>query len=378
MVTLHRFGLLIAALIGAASCRLGSFDQDCVGECGGAGSIVSSSTECQACSDDTDCHSATELCFQGPGDDSMACHSDCSSSTAGCPSDYACTSVEVDGTERQVCLPLAGSCNDSIGGSCRPEDPPRNCERSNDWGKCRGHRSCLESSQRFDVCDASVPQCRGSCEQRDLPGCSTSVCASVLHEPEHCGACDNPCPGLEYRDTTQATCDGTTCGLRCLGSSYDVNDDASDGCELTDPAPGNHAAAQALDLGPLPCNIEADTVLISGSMASDTREHAITSGVDLSTGAAPDWYRLTSASRVWCDADLRLTLTVDETSDLRCYHLTAFTPGLTLSAECQTNDDGSCLLVVSRPASGTLHISVEKTCKGPTHDAATYVVGSHG
>jgi hypothetical protein len=380
VVTRARSGLVgMILLLGVASCRLGSFTPDCVGQCGGAGPLDVSPTECRACSTDADCHSASEVCLKGPVDGVPACHSDCSSDAA-CPADYTCGAVDVDGTERQLCVPDAGSCDDAIGGSCEPTAPPMRCERSNDWGACQGHRYCLEPSQRFGTCDAEVPQCRATCEQRDLPGCTTSLCASALQQPGHCGACDNACPGLGHAETTEVTCDGKSCGMRCLDSSYDVNDDPSDGCETIDPIPGNHTRAAALDLGGLPCEDETGNLLVSGSMASDARQHSRASVVDPATGAAPDWYRIRSGSRFFCDADLALTLTLTESSNPTCYRLTVFTSAHVDGLTCETDRNGTCSIADPAPAYGSnsdVLVVVEKACPSDVREAPSYTIAGH-
>ncbi|MEO7112925.1 MAG: hypothetical protein ABI183_20970, partial [Polyangiaceae bacterium] len=62
------------------------------------------------------------------------------------------------------------------------------------------------------------------------PGCDLTTALN-------CGACGNVCPGLDA-SSANATCSeeaGTPqCAFSCQGEHYDVNQDASDGCEKVD------------------------------------------------------------------------------------------------------------------------------------------------
>ena len=121
---------------------------------------------------------ATAACWPNTArrarDHAPACHVDCSLSSAACPADYECDSVDEAGpmgttTTRKLCLPKLKVCLDSLGGYCDRVALPQSCARVNDAGSCNGQRSCLAGG-RFDKCGATVPQYK-RCGDMDPSGC---------------------------------------------------------------------------------------------------------------------------------------------------------------------------------------------------------------
>src|SRR5204863_7326568 len=77
----------------------------------------------------------------------------------------------------------------------------------------------------------------------------------------------------------------------CAGETYDVNRNIFDGCEITDPAPGNHTQGAASSHGSKSCDDAASADTINGFMPSDSRVHnPAISAFNSATGAAPDFY----------------------------------------------------------------------------------------
>lgn len=341
--------------------------------------IPRSPAHCAACDDNADCGHFTEVCIVGPNDVASACHVDCALAGAdACPADYSCTSIDIGNTTRMLCVP-SEPCADAQGGFCDNVVGPLACSRENAEGVCIGERTCDAASERFTACGADVPACKASCDAPDPAGCTLQSCGGISETVEHCGMCDNPCPGLGAPNAVPS-CTDATCGFDCQGESYDVDGNVQNGCEKTDPNLGHHTQATGTGVGSFSCTDGSSNRNISGTIHSDMRGHVNPSiaGFDATTGAAPDWYNLFADGGL-CENEVVLTLNVSGTGNLACYQLRVITNNG--SHTCATNASGAC--TINQDGTGvydddtTIHIEVKKTCPASTPVSVTYTVTGH-
>lgn len=114
------------------------------------------------------------------------------------------------------------------------------------------------------------------------------------------------------------------------GEHYDVNNNATDGAELTDSPQGNHTESFAYNLGT--ANQE-QAASFQGVIDSDARVHqgpAII-GFDSTTGSAPDWYVVNSGSSLFQQDQVIARISTYGGSDLSLYRLTVITNQSTFS-----------------------------------------------
>jgi hypothetical protein len=342
--------------------------------------IPQSPAHCLACTSDSDCGSLSEVCFEAPGDDALACNIDCSlAGAAACPSDYSCVSETVDGTARMLCRPTAiPACLDALGGFCDRLTLPQSCERDNGSGTCAGQRTCMADG-RFSECNAAVPECKADCSVVDPAGCTESLCAGVAETPTNCGTCGTVCPGY-MQPNDNVTCQtGSTCTFSCQGENYDVDGQEANGCEVADSPQGNHAQGTAVNEGD---ESDCDSPFsFGGHLVSDTRVHETPAiaGFDTASGSAPDWYVLFGVGNTFCENDIVLTLTVTGSSSPACYHFNVITDKYTYS--CQTDATGTCGF---NDASGgqfsdntNIYVEVSKTCGTTVTENVAYAVSGH-
>jgi hypothetical protein len=344
--------------------------------------IPRSPAHCLSCDEDSDCGYLAEACLVAPGDIQSACHVDCTlAGDDACPSEYGCEVVDVGGGQmRSLCMPNVPTCLDALGGFCDRIAVPQACSRDNAAGVCLGLRDCLNPSKRFDVCDASAPQCKATCSSMDPAGCTTSYCAEAIDGPDNCGMCGNPCPGFGSANANVTCQSSSTCTFSCQGEHYDVDGVTSTGCEVVDSPLGNHSQASAAYLGSFPCTDGSSNPNATGVIHSDTRVHELPSvdGFNTTTGATPDWFRLFADGGL-CENEVVLTLTVTGGGDLACYQLQVTTNNGTYT--CNTNAAGSCL--INQNGSGVysddtdIHLRVSKTCSTAVSATVSYSVTGH-
>jgi hypothetical protein len=192
--------------------------------------------------------------------------------------------------------------------------------------------------------------------------------------------CDpNACPGAGQA-TANVGCAAGACTFSCKGEQYDVDGDAITGCEVVDTPTGNHNDVTAIDLGAFPC-IDAESAQnIAGRMPSDGRTHENPSlaGLDASSGAAPDWYRLRATGGTFCNNDLDLTLAVTASAFPTCYRLLVVTSvGPTV---CTTTATGACQILLGSGSYGDdtdIGIRVDKTCSLVMTEDVAYTITGH-
>jgi hypothetical protein len=212
-------------------------------------------------------------------------------------------------------------------------------------------------------------------------------------EGPNCSIGSDPGPdtitGTDGTATGTASLTGSTPNMTCEGAHYDVDDDISDGCEVTDAgvgvgtkseADGDPAAASApeCDSG---TNADID---ISGTIPSDTRVHkdpAIT-GFDPTTGSVPDWFWISPIVNELCENDLVMTLTTSgegSSASNDCYELTVDTD--TKMYAVRTSSDGTAS--IDQDMGGQWddpsHIDVEvsKACGANVTEDVSWTLSGH-
>jgi len=344
--------------------------------------VPPSPAHCASCAADGDCGVLSEACFLAPGDVAKACHVDCSlAGTAACPSDYACVDETVNGVARKLCRPtVVPSCLDAAGGFCDRVSTPQPCARTNSAGTCNAQRACVTALKRFDICEAPSPQCKADCSMQDPTGCTETFCAAATSTPANCGTCGHVCPGYQ-KPSDNVTCTAAqTCTFSCQGENYDVNGNATDGCEVADAPTGNHTQTNPASGGSLPCTDGSSNPNLSGKILSDARVHEVPAvvGFNTATGAAADWTAISATGGLACVDDIDLTLQITGSSMPACYKLTVNTSTTTLTA--QTNASGTAHVSMGSGAyadNTTIYIVVEKTCGTTVAESVTYTVTGH-
>lgn len=198
--------------------------------------------------------------------------------------------------------------------------------------------------------------------------------------PTSCGTCGLVCPGYQ-QPNDNVTCSGsTTCTFSCQGENYDVNGQATDGCEATDSPMGNHTQASAANVGAFTCADGSSNPSITAKLISDARAHAnpALAGFDATTGSAPDWFAIAANGGATCVNDVQLTLQVSGSSNPTCYKLTVITDKTTLTAT--TNAAGTASVAQGNGAysnSTTIYLSVSKTCSTAITENVTYTLNGH-
>ena len=369
---------------------------DCPGDAGGfceplaAGGangycVPQSPTACASCSQDSDCGKLSEACIADPGGGNT-CHPDCSlAGDAGCPPQYGCQPVTVDGGTRQLCMPTGGSCADAPGGSCAIVSAAQNCEQVNSAGSCTGQRTC-QSDGWYSTCSAPVPQQLTSCTATAPPGCTESVAPGAADTATNCGTCGNVCPG-NGQPTDVVGCT-PPCTFACVGENYDVDGNPANGCEVAANPQGDHTQANSSYLGSYgSCDSATQGVLtVSGRFPSDARVHetpAVT-GFDAASGSAPDWWSVfATGSGSGCtfgisDNDFQAELIVSNSAYPSCYELQAETSDGANLGTSVTGSYGSGTAWINNGDSSnyndnvTIYFWVSKICSTSDNDAPTF------
>jgi len=299
----------------------------------------------------------------------------------GCPPEYDCEDINVDGTWRKLCRPNVPTCLDAVGGYCDRISIPQSCARTNSAGNCLGQRTCLGGSQRFNLCSALAPQCKATCSTQDPAGCDLIFCPEATQGPDNCGSCGSPCPGYGQITANVSCLNGTTCTFSCIGDNYDVDNSEATGCEVADPLTTNHDQGTATYVGAFNCYDDESQQNFGGGIPSDHRAHQSPAVVNFNatTGAAPDWFRIRADGGSLCVNDVTLTLDVNGSGDLTCFRMTVSTSDGTYV--CNTDAQGICGIDPGSSSydGGTdIFVRIEKTC---AHTASigstTYTVTGH-
>jgi hypothetical protein len=235
-----------------------------------------------------------------------------------------------------------------------------------------------------EVCD--VNNLNGqTCESLGFPGGGGLGCtSSCSFDTSHCLACSVVlCPGYGQPNDNVTCQNGQTCTFSCQGENYDIDDDPSNGCEVSDSPQGNHTISSPAPVSGSfsACDDGTEHPLFSGALPSDTRAHqqpAIV-GFDTSTGSAPDWLTITPTTGTFCYNDLVVTLTMTSSTNPSCYKLIVITDKFSYS--CQTSSGGSC--TINQDTGGqfsdgqSILFEVQKVCGTNTIENAAYTVSGH-
>ena len=244
--------------------------------------VPPSANLCRDCANDEACGPYGDLCLPMGAGTRSYCALDCSASGL-CPEGFTCENVSSgagDLVARQ-CLPKGGtcSCEAANAGARRP------CVKAVlDLGACFGEEVC-DAVEGWIGCNAPTPQPE-LCDGKDND-CDNAIDEDVLHTPDHCSSCNDACPPVIAGDlSTERTCTRSgetyTCGLKCRVPFFDVNGEASDGCEVEDDytADGsgdpvlNNNESVALVLGGLsPLGYLSEHYLCGLRLPTDAREH---------------------------------------------------------------------------------------------------------
>jgi len=234
------------------------------------------------------------------------------------------------------------------------------CNATNGTPSCTNGFCGISCFPPFNNCDGSLNN-----------GCETNTATSVTN----CGSCGNVCPG-NGQTTGTASCSGSACTFTCNGENYDVNNNASDGCERADNPTNNHSAGFATSLGSHDCT--DGTISWSGIVDSDTRTHSpAVPSFNGTVGAAPDVAAISATGGI-CTNDFSFTLTTSGGGATVCYQLSVITTTRTVT--CTATGAGVCTASFGSgayPSSTTINLKVEKTCSSSIREHVTYTVQGH-
>ena len=233
-----------------------------------------------------------------------------------------------------------------------------------------------EDGGNIPVYDAGSDKIDGG-ETDDDSG--TTTCTST-DTPDNCGACGNVCAGYFTDSGANVSCEGgTACSFSCSGERYDVNADASDGCETPDLPKGNHALLSGVSVGAFSCDDGDSKQDLKGEIVSDERTHedpSITGFVPVS-GSADDYFTIHADGGATCLNGLVFNMKLTGTTHGECY---------TLSVHSDKNDytctpaagETSCGFdhSSSQYSGGTdINVKVSKTCSATSvHEVVVYEI----
>ena len=228
----------------------------------------------------------------------------------------------------------------------------------------------------------NIPLYDGGSDYKDVDGSTGGDCTDTT-SVDNCGSCGNACPGVGATAANVACSSeagAPECVLSCQGENYDVDDDASDGCEVADDPTGNHEVTSATDLGSVSCHDDSSAQNLSGVIPSDARAHEDPSvpGFLPLTGAAPDYWTIVGSGGS-CYNDLNLTLTLTGAKTPSCYTLTATTTGHG-PYSCTPSTTNTCSISNgsgSYDDGATIVWHLEKTCSVATKEDVAYTITGH-
>ena len=386
----------------------------CAGECVDTNSRT---RHCGACDNDcADQHAS--ICFSGIcrcGFTGAPCQSHQTCCRSGDLNEAFCRDLQTDmdhcGVCDRACGPEANQCRQ---GGCRCGDGQRACDEDL---TCCGNQACFNLLHDQNNCGTCGNICRGgsqcnngvcecgsdgscptgqtccgagcldlktnrincgSCGFRCPDGqtCCKGRCKDLAADIDNCGACDNVCVGDPNSSNSDVICVQGECAITCRGWNFDVDGDASNGCEWEDTQP-NHAYAGVppLSLGNHQGCDDADVREFGGVIFSDSRVHnPAPVGLNAQTNSGALFYEVELRQDIGgvfedCNKILMATLTMEGgTSD--CYRFTASFSSNVIGVDDKvrwaTVVDGEATLQVSYWAIyESLTFIVEKTCGPP-------------
>jgi hypothetical protein len=133
----------------------------------------------------------------------------------------------------------------------------------------------------------------------DQPDGTGSGC--VLGTADHCGTCDTVCPGMDSASTLRTCSSNTatgTCNITCRGEFYDLDGDATNGCEAEDQPPQDMVVTAVMialpnvnnGSGSTACDGATNPCTHAAQIYSDTRLHE--NAPTMRGLGREDWYQL--------------------------------------------------------------------------------------
>ena len=171
-----------------------------------------------------------------------------------------------------------------------------------------------------------------------------------------------------------------TCQVLCVGDHYDVDNNASNGCEVPYTSQAGHDQTTAAQRPQLGCATQ-DT--IQGSIPSDSRIHGnpAVPGFNASTGAAPQWWStVADPNAIACSNSLYIAFQMILSSHPSCYQLTIKTDKSPANNPVIPDATGAATLIFSglpTPAysnGSTIYFEIQKVCTSSIRENVGYTI----
>ncbi len=192
----------------------------------------------------------------------------------------------------------------------------------------------------------------------------------MLGTAEHCGACDRSCPGQDTSDTLRrctAATEAATCEITCRAESYDVDGNATNGCEASD-LPIQDSAASAVEVvlpggtgGMSLCDGATNPCTVSAQILSDGRVH------ESAPSARPlgrdDWFQVI-ATGVGSGATMTACLNIGNYPADNFYEVCISDAGSMTPTTCGVATGGggasACVLPSGNPNDGVFYVRIRR------------------
>lgn len=195
---------------------------------------------------------------------------------------------------------------------------------------------------------------------------------------EHCARCGDTCPPGRDDTSTLRVCQQSTCSIQCKEEAYDVNGQATDGCETQDDKPIHENNLSVKNLGKVEDCDNAQTS--SALLPSDDRQH--TKAPTTRPNGREDWFSLHISDKAFCIVDAEVSVSFGALPTGGSYRAEAYfvcDNGTTLGTKGQTTGGGGSVKLAPSTScttlgddSGTLYIRIRKL-SGP-HSKAGYTL----